>query len=99
MDNLRGVIIPTDSRLTFIQNGVENKNKKTIEIRYDMIETIKWTAENGLYITLINSPKIKKIETIDKSLELLEKIIKIELENKQPLEDYCYCKNHIINNA
>lgn len=96
MDNIRGVIIPTDSRLMFIQNGVESKDKKTIEIRYDMIETIKWTADNGLYITLINSPKNKKIETIDKSLDLLEKIIKVELRNKKPSDDYCYCENHIL---
>ncbi|MCW4012618.1 MAG: PH domain-containing protein [Candidatus Bathyarchaeota archaeon] len=94
MDNVRGFLVPTDTRLMFIQNGVE-EDQKPLEIKYDMIEEIRWSAEN-LWLTEMNASKGRKIQPIDTSLQLLEKIIKSELKNKPPAEDYCYCTNHII---
>lgn len=96
MDDVRGILVPTESKLTFIQNVVDDKNQKTSEIKYHMIKEIKWNAANQLFLTLIKSSKNKKIETIDDSVHLLLKIIQTELRNKPPADDYCYCKNHII---
>jgi len=95
MDNVRGFLVPTDTRLMFIQNGVQ-ETQKPLEIKYDMIEEIRWSADNNLWLTEMNASKGRKIEPIDTSLQLLEKIIKSELKNKPPAEDYCYCTNHII---
>jgi len=94
MDNVRGFLVPTDTRLMFIQNGVDRQ--KPLEIRYNMIEEIRWSSDDKLWLTEMNASKGRKIESIDTSLQLLEKIIKSELKNKAPAEDYCYCKNHII---
>ncbi len=96
MDNVRGILIPTESKLMFIQNGMDYKNQKALEIKYNMIKEIKWNTDNQLFLTLINSSKTKKIETLDSSFHILLKIIKSELGNEPPADDYCYCKNHII---
>ncbi|RLI02983.1 hypothetical protein DRO31_02825 [Candidatus Bathyarchaeota archaeon] len=95
MDNVRGFLVPTDTRLMFIQNGLGD-DQKPLEIKYNMIEEIRWSSDNKLWLTEINASKGRKIEPIETSLQLLEKIIKSELKNKPPAEDYCYCSNHII---
>ena len=95
MDNVRGFLVPTDARLMFIQNGVKD-DQKPLEIKYDMIKEIRWSADNNLWLTEMNASKGRKIQPIDTSLQLLEKIIKSELKNKPPAEDYCYRTNHII---
>ena len=96
IDNMRGFLVPTDTRLMFLQSGLDNTDKKTLDVKYDMIEEITMGANDSLFITIKNSGNRTKVEPIDTSLQLLEKILKSYIHTKKPADDYCSCQNHIL---
>ena len=95
MENLRGFLVTTDTRLMFIKGGSDD-HIKTLDIEYDKLGEISWNANNVLYITPKNSKSRKKIELIDAPLELLEILLKSCVDPETPVDDHWAYDHHIL---
>ena len=97
MDNMRGFLIPTETKLKFVQGGgrYDNKDQETLDLDYRMIKEISWDDQNFLSIQIKNTEKRKKVEPIDNSLQLLEKILRKWVQPEISEDDYCSSDHHV----